>query len=276
MNASPRPRSDAVPLVNSELVQRTVSALLLGACALGTAYSGGLAFIVLWAAAGAVIAFEWASVTRLSPRTMLQGLGAGGVFLTGIAAGLGHGLFVLGLLALTAAAAVFVAGGTRDRLWAVVGIAYAAVIAVVPILARDSFGLPAILWMFAVVWATDVAAYVVGRGLGGPKLWPRISPRKTWSGFVAGVVAGVAGGYATLAVLAAETPAGAVLLAGAVASVGAQAGDLAESALKRYFGVKDSGRLIPGHGGFMDRLDGFWVVSLLMGLGLVVHFTFMR
>lgn len=273
MNARAGPPSPTAPLVGMELAQRTASAVLLAACALGTAYTGGLAFMVLWAAAGAAISLEWAVVTRLDPRLSVQALGSAGVFLSGIAAGLGESMLFLGLLALSAGAVAVMARTPHQRLWAVAGVAYAGVIAVAPVLIRDdpSFGLAAVLWIFAVVWSTDVAAYLTGRSLGGPKLWPGISPKKTWSGFAGGVVAGAAGGYATLALLRVEVPVAAVLLASAAASVAAQLGDLAESALKRYFGVKDASSLIPGHGGLMDRLDGFWVVVLLVGAGLALR-----
>jgi phosphatidate cytidylyltransferase len=128
--------------------------------------------------------------------------------------------------------------------------------------------------MFAVVWTTDIVAYFTGRRFGGPKLWPRVSPKKTWSGFAGGLMAGTAAGV-VVSLIAARwgwtqpiaTPL--IALLSMVASIVGQAGDLAESALKRYFDVKDSGRLIPGHGGVMDRLDAFWAVAGLTGLVLV-------
>jgi len=134
-------------------------------------------------------------------------------------------------------------------------------------------GLVAILWMFAVVWLTDIAAYFAGRRFGGPKLWPRVSPKKTWSGFFGGLVAGVAAGGIVVLVagrfgVAAPVSFAIVVLLSAVASVLSQLGDLGESALKRRFGAKDSGVLIPGHGGVMDRLDGFWAAAALIGLVL--------
>jgi phosphatidate cytidylyltransferase len=164
---------------------------------------------------------------------------------------------------------------TRDRLWAVGGLAYAAPVALVPIVVRDrpDLGLAGILWIFAVVWATDIAAFFVGRRLGGPKLWPRVSPGKTWSGFAGGLVAGTLAGLAVVLFAAqagAPLPASLPLLvvAAALASIASQLGDLGESALKRKCSVKDSGHLIPGHGGVMDRLDGFVAVAFLVGLAL--------
>ena len=161
----------------------------------------------------------------------------------------------------------------RDRWRGLAGFACASVIVVVPPLVRDqpALGLAGLLWMFAVVWTTDIAAYFTGRRFGGPKLWPHVSPRKTWSGFAGGLLAGTAAGL--LAAIAATrlgwdpivSPA-VVVLFSAAASFISQLGDLGESALKRAFDVKDSGHLIPGHGGVMDRLDGFWSVSLLVGL----------
>jgi phosphatidate cytidylyltransferase len=163
----------------------------------------------------------------------------------------------------------------RAPLWILTGVACAAVIAVVPPLVREhpQLGIVGILWMFAVVWGTDIAAYFAGRRFGGPKLAPSVSPKKTWSGFAGGLVAGTLAGT-LLAVVARRfgwtAPVGlpVILMFSAIASVLAQLGDLGESALKRRFGAKDSGRLIPGHGGVMDRLDGFWAVAALMGVVL--------
>ncbi|HKH32595.1 MAG TPA: phosphatidate cytidylyltransferase [Beijerinckiaceae bacterium] len=159
--------------------------------------------------------------------------------------------------------------------WVAAGLAYAAVIAIVPPLVREDprLGIAAILWMFAVVWFTDIAAYFTGRALGGPKLCPAVSPKKTWSGFLGGLAAAIIAG-AGVAMIASrfgwQPPVSlpVVVLVSGVASVLSQIGDLGESALKRRFGAKDSGRLIPGHGGVMDRLDGFWAVAALMGVAL--------
>jgi phosphatidate cytidylyltransferase len=112
-----------------------------------------------------------------------------------------------------------------------------------------------------IVWVTDIGGYVAGRGIGGPKLWPRISPKKTWAGAIGGFLASlaVAGGFVAFGL--AKT--GPLLLLGAILSIASQLGDLFESAVKRRFGVKDSSHIIPGHGGLMDRLDGFVAAVVL-------------
>jgi phosphatidate cytidylyltransferase len=126
----------------------------------------------------------------------------------------------------------------------------------VVLLRADEVGLIAVLWLFAVVWSTDIAAFYCGRAFGGPLLWPAISPKKTWSGATGGTLAAIVAGCAVVyAAGIALHPAHA--LVALVVSIASQAGDLFESAIKRRFHVKDASQLIPGHGGVMDRLDGF-------------------
>jgi phosphatidate cytidylyltransferase len=260
----------------SELALRVASSLVLAAVALAVAWADGWVFAGFWFLAAAAILCEWIAVTGVEPRLALQ------LALSILLGGLSALVAVQGttptdaLPFIAAAALVCVCGRTaRDRRWAAAGFAYAAVIALVPPLVREHprLGLVAVLWMFAVVWLTDIAAYFAGRRFGGPKLWPAVSPKKTWSGFLGGLAAAVAAGAIVVLVARrfgwdAPVPLGAVILASALASVASQLGDLGESALKRRFGAKDSGALIPGHGGVMDRLDGFWAVAALMGLVL--------
>jgi phosphatidate cytidylyltransferase len=156
--------------------------------------------------------------------------------------------------------------------WAAVGVPYAGAMGLAPIVLRSDpeFGFIAMIFLFAVVWATDIAAYFVGRAVGGPKLAPRLSPNKTWSGSIGGLAGAV---LAALVVLQASGSGG-ILAAALVAialSIAAQAGDLFESAVKRRFGVKDAGSLIPGHGGLMDRLDGFVAAAVLACLIGLAH-----
>jgi phosphatidate cytidylyltransferase len=161
-------------------------------------------------------------------------------------------------------------GADHRAVWMAAGMIYAAILAIAPILLRSDtdYGLPAILFLFAVVWTTDIAAYFVGRSLGGPKLWPAISPNKTWSGALGGTIAAI--GAAVVFASQAMIPSGPAAVLAAVLSILAQGGDLFESHLKRHFGVKDSSHIIPGHGGVMDRIDGFIVAACVAGiLGLV-------
>jgi phosphatidate cytidylyltransferase len=154
--------------------------------------------------------------------------------------------------------------------WIFAGILYAGIMLAAPVILRhdSQFGSLVILLLFAVVWTTDIAGFFAGRAIGGPKLMPAISPKKTWSGAIAGALGAtivallVARFFGTFEIIA--VAAIALLL-----SICSQAGDLLESWIKRKFGAKDASQLIPGHGGVMDRLDGFWAaafVACLIGL----------
>jgi phosphatidate cytidylyltransferase len=155
-------------------------------------------------------------------------------------------------------------------LWLAAGVIYASVFLVSMLLLRDDprLGLVALIWLFALIWTTDIVAYFTGRAFGGPKLWPAVSPHKTWSGAVGGTIGGLVAGAVTLAAGGLSLrPLHAVVMLAVV--IAAQLGDLMESAIKRRFGVKDSSQLIPGHGGLMDRCDSLVaaaVVALSIGL----------
>lgn len=269
---------NAVTKPPSELATRVVSAIVLIAVALFTAYEGGWAFALFWLAAGIAMMVEWTNMTWVEPRRavqILQGLGLAAltfVFLRDMPLTAG-----VAVILVTSLIGALVARGTQGRLWAVSGFAYGAVIVLVPpiVRAHPYLGLVGLLWMFAVVWATDIAAYFTGRKFGGPKLWPSVSPKKTWSGFVGGLVAAtlcgvlVAWGAQRLGWIQPFSLRNTAILS-IIASVASQLGDLGESALKRHCDVKDSSHLIPGHGGVMDRLDGFWAVSLILGAVLLI------
>ncbi|WP_449257431.1 phosphatidate cytidylyltransferase [Bosea sp. (in: a-proteobacteria)] len=256
---------------SSELRRRVVSALVLAAVVLALTLWGGWPFRLAWVLVAGLVAYEWFSiVSRANAVAAGAGVVLAGLVLAvlpvsaGAVAGVTAGAALLGALT-----APFV----RARLpLELCGVAYALAFAMVTPALRDrpAVGLALILWSFAVVWLTDIAAYFSGRRFGGPKLMPRVSPKKTWSGAIGGTLAGTLAGVLVWSWAAGGAPAasGRVLAASLVASVASQAGDLYESALKRRFGTKDSSGLIPGHGGFLDRLDGYWAVLVLAGLVL--------
>jgi phosphatidate cytidylyltransferase len=237
-------------------VQRVVSAVVLGLAALAVTWLGGWPFLVFWTLAAAAIGWEWVGLVGARPRASV--LSIGGTTLGIAAILLGTGLIATPIAALVVGAALVLAmDASVHRGWTAFGVFYAAAAFIPVVLLRaDELGLVAVIWLFAVVWSTDVAAFYCGRALGGPLLAPAVSPKKTWSGAVGGAIAAIVAGCAVVyATDAALSPAH-VLVALAV-SIASQAGDLFESAMKRRFHVKDASQLIPGHGGVMDRLDGF-------------------
>ena len=256
----------------ADLGPRLVSAFVMIVLALGALWLGGRWYVVFWLVACAAIFWEWLGLTGSAQRTLHAGLGA--VILAGAAALSADGDAEFAILLVGAGAAGMAFAERQGRpLWAAMGLIYAGALMIAVTVLRMSlwFGLESILWLFAVVWGTDILAYFGGRLMGGPKLWPRVSPKKTWSGFLTGVIGGALAGAVVLMIF---IPAGrqslpAFLILGIFAGVISQGGDLLESSIKRHFGVKDASGLIPGHGGFMDRLDGFitaCVCAALLGM----------
>lgn len=251
----------------TDLTHRTLSALVLVPVVVGAAVLGGTPFAILWVLAGGAILYEWAALARLEHRSAFLVLGGAGLVAGGVFAVMGSPAFAFS--AAVAAAAACTLAVPRQSAWAMTGVLVAASASLPVIVLRgtaalgeSALGLIAVLYLCAVVWATDIFAYFAGRALGGPKLWPRVSPNKTWSGAAGGTLAGVVAGVlvGAFAGLPALAPLAALSL---VLSIVSQGGDLAESAAKRLFGVKDASRLIPGHGGLLDRLDGFAAAALV-------------
>ncbi|RBP09714.1 phosphatidate cytidylyltransferase [Roseiarcus fermentans] len=249
--------------IGPDLWPRVAAAIVLGLAALAATWFGGIVFVAFWWVASAIVLWEWQRLVggeRLAAR-----VAAGALLLALAALETLHNHALLSLAALAAAAlAVGAVAAPRDRIWAAAGALYAGalVVSLGLLQTSPSYGLPAILWLFAIVWGADVAAYFAGRAIGGPRLWASVSPGKTWSGAIAGALAGAALGLALALVL---VP-GSILMdevftLGLAAAIVSELGDLFESAVKRRFGVKDSSGLIPGHGGLMDRLDSFIAAS---------------
>ena len=257
-----------------DLGLRLVSAVVLAALALGALWAGGWLFAAFWLVAGVAIVWEWQHLVGGQALNLRLVVGAATIAVSAGLASLGQGEVGLALVMACSLLCAWLAG--RDKaLWSGVGVFYAGALVVSVCLLRNSLfhGAAAILWLFAVVWGTDIMAYFGGRLIGGPKLWPRVSPGKTWSGFCVGVVSGAAAGCAVA--LYATTPGELSLLPlvvlGLLAAMVSQGGDLFESAIKRRFGAKDSGRVIPGHGGVMDRLDGFIFAAAFAALIGTAH-----
>lgn len=256
---------------SSELTLRTASSAVMILAALAAAYVGGLPFAIFWTLAGVAVGIEWAwlvtaepAARRRSGRIVAVTLGVAGAVLA-LSPYLLYGpLIVLGVLIVGSAGTALAA---RPDTFAAVAAPYGAAVFVGAILLRQDpqDGLLATIWLFAVVWSTDIAAFFVGRSVGGPKLAPRLSPKKTWSGAIGGLVAAVAAGVAVAAAGGATRlwPVALIALASGLAVV---IGDLCESGVKRIYGAKDSSKLIPGHGGLMDRLDGFLAASTVAAI----------
>jgi phosphatidate cytidylyltransferase len=251
-----------------ELGRRVASGLVLSVTAVVTAIIGGVPFLLLWTAAAIGVVWEWTGIIAADALPMRL-FAAAPLLLAGVAlyaGGIGAAITAIG--AGLVGSALF--APRECRIWAGAGVVYSAILLLAPVLLRadPQFGRTAILFVFAVVWATDICAYFIGRRIGGPKLAAQISPGKTWSGACGGIMGAVAAGLMVvhLAGDIAVVPMGLIAVA---FSIVAQAGDLFESGIKRRFCVKDAGHIIPGHGGLMDRLDGFLAavgVAALLGL----------
>lgn len=251
-----------------DLALRAVTGAVLAAVALLAVWLGGLAFAGLVAAGVLAMFAEWAVLHRLPRFVRLAGLVAlGGLVL--LRPLLTHGELLMSLAGFAGALGLF--AGTQRRMWGVSaagGLFYCGLPGLALLWLRDlRQGLAVTIFVLAVVWATDIAAYFTGRALGGPRLAPAISPAKTWAGTIGGMVAAMLVGAAlSAAYLGNLRHLGTFAsLAGALAVL-AVLGDLYESWVKRRAGVKDSGTLLPGHGGVLDRVDGL-VPAAVAGAG---------
>ena len=257
-----------------DLRLRLLSAAVLAPLALGCIWIGGAAFAGLIALISIGLSFEWLVLCdkRASARTAAL---FAALPLAVVLTGLGHGGPALGLLAIAAASG---AALNRGRPVAF-GIPYLglAAVALVWLRRQQPGGAANVIVLLLVIWASDIGAYMAGRAIGGWRLAPAISPGKTWSGAVGGVIATAAVGFAASAILGARPASARPVVLAVLIGLIAQAGDLFESHLKRRFGVKDSGSMIPGHGGLLDRLDAVLtaapvtaLLALILGPGVVL------
>jgi phosphatidate cytidylyltransferase len=261
----------------SDLRLRVLSAAILAPVALACIWAGSVWFAGLVLVVSVAVAQEWLSLCRwrLTPLslTIFAALPIGVIATAGQAV-----LAGILILALAFAAALVLARRAGADVLAPFGVPYLglACIALVWLREATDAGRANVITLLLIVWASDIGAYIAGRAVGGPKLAPKISPGKTVSGAIGGLLAAMAVGAIAAIYAGLNPPMRSALLAGLTGCL-AQTGDLFESGLKRRFGVKDSGRLIPGHGGALDRLDALIaaapfaaLLALILGGGVVI------
>lgn len=244
---------------------RVASAAVLAPLAIAAAYFGDWPFTIFWALAAVAVWWEWIGLVQPAGRYVVLATGATVLALEALLFEIGTLSVVVMMIALGMLAAIVTAG--RHALLVAGGMIYASALVIAPAILRADakLGFAAILFLFAVVWGTDIAGYFAGRAFGGPKLAPSISPKKTWSGAIGGGIAAIAAALAIAHLFSIRNPVATGLVA-LLLSIASQAGDIFELRLKREFDAKDASGLIPGHGGVMDRLDGFVFASVVAAL----------
>lgn len=254
----------------ADLRTRVLTAAVLGPVALLSVWLGGPWWSGLMALCVAGLAWEWVRLCGGSTRVM-PGLVVGPfVLAAGAATVLGHPGLALLILAAGVVVTRYVARQSTGLApgWLAFGVLYIGLAGVALIVLRQDalVGRDNVIFLFLVVWASDIGAYVTGRALGGPKLAPMISPNKTWSGSMGGLLGAAAVGLGVAFALGAGGSPVRIALIAAFLGIATQSGDMFESWIKRRFGVKDSSGLIPGHGGLLDRLDGILTAAPLAAL----------
>ncbi len=254
----------------SELLLRVHSALILIFVSLLLTYAGLWAFAVLITLFIAAMAWEWGRLVRGGGLDVAFGLQLTFTAIASWATVRGCVTCAFSAVILGTVAVFLFRVGKEEQpqaWWSAAGVYYAGLPAIALIWIRSDaeYGWLAILYIFAIVWTTDSAAYVFGRWIGGAKLAPRISPKKTWAGLIGGTVSAGAAGFLCAVAMGIDMPFRLAVL-GAGFAVVSQMGDLGESALKRSFGIKDSSGLIPGHGGVLDRIDGLVFAAVTAAL----------
>jgi phosphatidate cytidylyltransferase len=247
------------------LARRVVAALVLAPLAVAVAYMGGWLWATLATVAAIGLYVEWLTIVGAAQRATVVAFGITILATAGTCMATDRSEVAAIVVAIGVTVAAAASAGLRA--WVSGGLIYAALALLASVLVRrdPADGFAALIFVLLIVWVTDIGGYFAGRGIGGPKLWPRISPKKTWAGAFGGLL-GSFGIAAAAVALGFGRPVPLLLLAFGL-SVVSQLGDLFESAVKRRFGVKDSSHIIPGHGGLLDRLDGF-VAAILVAASI--------
>ncbi len=250
---------------------RIGSSVVLATVALGAVRAGVWPFGLLLALVAGIAGWEWGRLVRGANWDLLQILHVAAAVIAALVAIAGYGMLAAIGLLIVAIVMVVLRWRQRDVLSGAGVMATGLPVVSLAWVRTDSLhGLEAVLFIFAVVWATDIGGYVFGRMIGGPKLWVAVSPNKTWAGALGGLfLAGVCG--AVVAWWLGSPDLGGVALAAVMLAVAAIFGDLIESALKRRFGRKDASNLIPGHGGILDRVDGLMAAAVVAALFVMLR-----
>ncbi|MCB1477017.1 MAG: phosphatidate cytidylyltransferase [Rhodobiaceae bacterium] len=244
----------------SDLATRVVSAIVLAPVVLAALWFGGAPFALLALLAAILVLWEWTGMALGDRRSAVNVIGWGTLLLVSGLTYFGAPAYAL-LISVAGALVSGVVAGSQWK-WSSSGVLYAALPLIAFVSLRGSpEGLAAMVLIIGIVWATDIFAYFSGRSIGGPKIWPAVSPKKTWAGLIGGTIAACI--FAALFARAADYAPLPLATLALVLAIFSQAGDFMESAVKRRFGVKDASNLIPGHGGVMDRIDGLGPAAVL-------------
>ena len=269
MTSSTHPEQEG-PHSDNELMQRIVSALVLVVLTAAAAWTGAWPFGLLLALFAGIASWEWGRVVRGASLDGLSLLHIAAASLAALAATAGLGVpAAIGLLVV--AIVMLVLSWRRRDVLSGAGVLATGLpgVSLAWLRSDPALGLEAVLFIFVVVWATDVGGYAFGRAIGGPRLWIAISPNKTWAGAIGGLVLAAVAGWTAAWGLASPDRPGVALIA-IMLGIAAVLGDLAESALKRRFGRKDASKLIPGHGGILDRVDGLMAAAVVAAIFAMV------
>ncbi len=255
-------------IILSNLVYRILTAFVFGIIALCLTWFGGTVFFLFVWVIGGFILYEWISITKEKWRVSQKILASifylvfGFFLVSDIPASLVFCVLVI-------LAAVLAIGPMQKSGWIFFGFLYTSVpvVALSFLRGHETLGFRVVIFLFAIVWGTDIAGYFSGRVFGGPKLAPKFSPNKTWSGAIGGTFVGVSGGLlVAFQFFDINLTSSFMLFLSLILSIFSQLSDLGQSWLKRHFSVKDSSSLLPGHGGFMDRMDGLVGAAFLLYL----------
>ncbi|WP_142417098.1 phosphatidate cytidylyltransferase [Bartonella massiliensis] len=252
----------------SNLVYRTLTAFVFGVIALYLTWLGGITFFVFAWCIGGFILYEWMRITQEKWCALQKILASIFYFLFGffLVSRLSASLVFCGLISLAVVLAIL---SIKKSGWVFCGFLYASLPVAALCFLRDHemLGFQVVIFLFTIVWGTDIGGYFIGRALGGAKLAPQFSPNKTWSGALGGTFFGALGGiWVAFGFFDINLASFFVPLLTLVLSIVSQLSDLGQSWLKRRFSVKDSSSLLPGHGGFMDRMDGLVGATFLLYL----------